>query len=107
MILTRPKGLPAGAITGFGAGFQPHQYLLNTGLEQISGEVIEHPAPPAWREREVSTKLYPARGCVNGRAGGGLMVDCTQWNPDQELDLVFYWIDHLYPEGYITFDAKC
>ena len=65
----------AAAIASFGPPLEPLQPILDASLKRLAAKCFEHPAPPTWRESEVSAKLHATGGGVDSCAGGGLMVD--------------------------------
>ena len=94
------------AIASFGRLLESVQRILYASLERLSAKCFEYPAPPTWRDSEVSAKLHATGGGVNSCAGGGLMVDGAQWKRDMELDLMLFRIHHLDPERHIPFPAQ-
>jgi hypothetical protein len=48
--------------------FQPVQPVLHPAMTLPGHQSLNQFAPPAWREREVSAKLYPAGRRIHWRA---------------------------------------
>src|SRR5690349_16295721 len=84
----------AAAIVSFGPPLEPLQRILYASLDRLGAKCFEYPSPPTWREGEVSAKLHAARGGVNSRASGGLIVGDAQ-SAQNPMDLMLFGIHRL------------
>ena len=87
------------AIHSFGGALEALQGIFDTGLESFRAKLFKKPAPPAWREDEVSAILHAAAGRIDGRADDVCLLLQSQWEKRVSADLVSFGIDRFHLEG--------
>jgi hypothetical protein len=80
--------------------------ILYAGSDYLRAECFEEPAPPAWREDEVSPILNAAGGRVDGRAGDVCFLLQSHWEKRVHVELMSFGIDRFNLELEVQGAAK-
>ncbi|MBV9614367.1 MAG: hypothetical protein JO031_02815 [Ktedonobacteraceae bacterium] len=80
-------------ILSFRGTFETLQGVIYAGSDGFCAKCFEEPAPPAWREDEVSAILDAAGGRIDGSAGDVWFLLQSQWEKSMQAELVSFGID--------------
>ncbi|HJT55290.1 MAG TPA: hypothetical protein VJ761_02255, partial [Ktedonobacteraceae bacterium] len=80
--------------------------MIDAGSEWFRAKCFEEPAPPAWREDEVSAILDAAGGRVDGSAGDVCFLLQSKWKKSMQAELVSFRIDLFDLEDEVQGAAK-
>ncbi len=82
-------------ILSFRGALEARQGIVYAGRDCFCAKSFEEPAPPAWREDEVSPILDAAAGRVDGRADDAGFLLQSQREKNMQIDLMPVGIDRF------------
>jgi hypothetical protein len=93
-------------ILSFRGALEARQGIVYAGRDCFCAKSFEEPAPPAWREDEVSAILDAAVGRIDGRADDAGFLLQSQWEKNVQVDLMPVGIDRFDLEDEAQGEAK-